>query len=232
MKTALVTGASSGIGLAISKYLIEHNFVVYGIARQFDSCDLSDANFKQSRCDVTEPSQIKGICNDVMNQHDRRLDLLVNNAGVASFGPYETLPMEEIIRMVDTNLRAPLLFTNRLLRGLRNAEGTIINISSITAEIISPWGNAYAATKAGLMHFGDTLFNEVRKSGVSVVNILPDLTDTPFYDELDFKPHENSLAHLKTEDVVKAVELVLNQRKGSVVTQINLRPQKMQIERK
>jgi len=232
MKTALVTGASSGIGLAISKYLIENNYVVYGIARRFDSCDFSDANFKESRCDVTDPSQIKGICSDVMNQHDRKLDLLVNNVGVASFGPYETLSMDEITRMVDTNLRAPLLFTNRLLRGLRNAEGTIINISSITAETVSPWGNAYAATKAGLLHFGDSLFKEVRKSGVSVVNILPDLTDTPFYDDLDFKPHENPLAHLKTEDVVKAVELVLNQRHGSVVTQINLRPQKMQIQRK
>lgn len=232
MKTALVTGASSGIGLAISKHLLANNYIVYGIARHFDSCDISDANFKESRCDVTEPSQIKGICSDVMKQHNRELDLLVNNAGVASFGPYETLSMEEIIRMVDTNLRAPLLFTNRLLRGLRNAGGTIINISSITAETVSPWGNAYAATKAGLLHFGNTLFKEVRKSGISVVNILPDLTDTPFYDDFDFKPHEDSMAHLKTSDIVKAVDMVLNQRHGSVVTQINLRPQKMQIERK
>ena len=232
MKTALVTGASSGIGLAISKYLLDKNFIVYGIARGFDSCNISDANFKQSRCDVTKPAQIKGICEDVMNQHNAEIDLLVNNVGVASFGPYETLSMEEISRMVDTNLRAPLLFTNQLLRGLKKTAGTIINISSITAEIVSPWGNAYAATKAGLLHFGDSLFNEVRKSGVSVVNILPDLTDTPFYDNLDFKPHENPMAHLKTEDVIKAVDMVLTQREGSVVTQINLRPQKLQIERK
>lgn len=232
MKTAIVTGASSGIGLAISRYLVEQDYKVYGIARVFEKCEFESPLFKQCQCDVSKPHQIEGLCSDITKEHDNKLDVLVNNAGVGYFGPFETLSTSNITEMVDVNLKAPLLFTNLLLRAIQNKEGIIINISSITAEIISRWGNAYAATKAGLLHFGDSLFDEVRKSGARVVTIQPDLTDTAFYDHLTFEPHTNPDAHLTTNDIVEAVELILNQRKGSVVTKLNLRPQKLQINKK
>ena len=232
MKSAIVTGASSGIGLAISTYLVSHNYTVYGAARSFEQCDFEAPQFKQCQCDVTKTNQIEGLCRDVLNRHNNKLDVLVNNAGVGYFGPYESLSTKEINNMIDVNLKAPMLFSNRLLRAIKRAEGMIINISSITAEIISPWGNAYGATKAGLLHFGDLLFDEIRKSGAQVVAIQPDLTDTGFYDHLDFEPHADPTAHLTTDDVIKAVDLVLNQRKGSVVTKLNLRPQTLKINKK
>jgi len=232
MRNAVVTGASSGIGLALCRYLLENDYQVYGVARRFDTCDLKSPNFKQCRCDITQPDQIEKLCRDVKSQHNDELHLLINNAGMAAFGPYETLKPDQIIRMVDTNLKAPLLFTNQLLRALKTTGGTIINIASVTAELISPWGNAYAATKAGLLHFGNVLFDEIRKSGVKVVTILPDLTDTPFYDDLDFLPHDNPQTHLKTSDITEVVKLVLEQREGVVVNQITIRPQKFQITRK
>jgi short-subunit dehydrogenase len=133
---------------------------------------------------------------------------------------------------VQTNLTAPLILTRLFLRSLKETEGFIINITSVTAELRSKWGGTYAATKAGLQHFSNILFEDVRKSGVKVVTIMPDMTDTAFYDHLSFKPDAHEAAHLTPGDVVDALDTILKKRKGSVITQITLRPQLHRIEKK
>ncbi|NUM82069.1 SDR family NAD(P)-dependent oxidoreductase, partial [bacterium] len=93
-------------------------------------------------------------------------------------------------------------------------------------------GSAYAATKAGLKHFSDSLFEEVRKYGVKVTTILPDMTRTPFYDHLHFKEHDDAHSHITAECVADGVATILSQREGTVVTELIIRPQKHQIEKK
>ncbi|MBX7151690.1 SDR family oxidoreductase [bacterium] len=231
MKIAMVTGASSGIGLAICKKLIAMNYRVYGLARDFSKTKFKHAEFKTLTCDVTHSKQLEQCVDDVF-ENEKQLDVLINNAGVGFFAPHEEIKVKDIERLVQTNLQAPLVLTRLVLRKIKQSEGFIINIASITAVKSSPIGSAYAATKAGIKHFSDSLFDEVRKYGVKVTTILPDMTKTPFYDGLHFKEHDDADSHVTSECVADAVETILSQRKGTVVTEMIVRPQKHQIEKK
>lgn len=230
MKTAIVTGASSGIGFEISKKLLQMGYKVYGIARDFSKINFEDTNFSKLACDVTQINQLSQIINDIRKKEE--VYILVNNAGVGYFGPHEELNPEKIHSMVATNLEVPMILTQLLLRDLKKSSGFIINISSITAKKSSPFGSAYAATKAGLTHFAESLFEEVRKTGVKVITIHPDITKTPFYDKLDFREGDEPESYITPQCIAKAVEMVLSQRQGTVITELTLRPQKHMIIRK
>ena len=96
----------------------------------------------------------------------------------------------------------------------------------------SSGGRPYSASKAGLHHFGNSLFEEVRKSGVNIVSIHPDLTQTPFFDELHFEPSKDTHMHLKPTDISQAVEDILDMREGASITEVTIRPQKFGIKKK
>ena len=110
--------------------------------------------------------------------------------------------------------------------------GLVIDIASTAALEPGRFGCAYTATKAGLHQFGLSLFDEVRKSGVKVVTIYPDMTKTPFYDNTHFQPHDDPECYITPECVADAVQQALNQREGTVTTQIVLRPQRIQVDHK
>ena len=166
----------------------------------------------------------------VNKNHD--ISLLINNAGVGFYALHEELNPVKISQMVRTNLEAPMIITNLLLRDLKKNKGTIINISSITAEKTNPHGCAYGATKAGLTSFSHSLFEEARKYGVRVVNLEPDMTDTNLYRNADFTVDENEAARIQPNEVADAVLYVLGQREGLVMTDITIRPQLHRIARK
>lgn len=234
-KAAIVTGASSGIGLAISRVLCELNYDVYGFGRDFEreetaqliqSTDafhpvIGDLLDTQTVCE-----RVKQIIGEV------RVEILVNAAGVGYYGLHEHLSVKQIQTLVRTNLELPLILTNRLLRVLKENNGSIINISSVTAKQSSPHGCAYAATKAGLTAFGESLFDEARKYGVKVTTIHPDMTQTNLYRDADFTCAEEEESFLKPSEVAEAVRYVLEQRDGLVVGDITLRPRLHRIVRK
>ncbi|MFT9486595.1 MAG: SDR family oxidoreductase [Tepidibacillus sp.] len=231
MKSAIVTGASTGIGLAITKKLNQMNVLVYGLARDFSKTDYQHEHFQKIVCDVTNTKQLVEVTKQIKDE-ENEIYILVNNAGVGYFGPHETLSPKQIETMIATNLQAPLILSNLLLRELRKSKGYIINISSITAKKSSTFGCAYAATKAGLTHFGISLFDEIRKSGVKVVTIHPDMTQTSFYDHLDFQEGDIPESYLTPECVANAVETILSQREGTVLTELTIQPQRHMINRK
>ncbi|MFX0558829.1 SDR family oxidoreductase [Tepidibacillus infernus] len=231
MKSAIVTGASTGIGLAITKKLNQMNVLVYGLARDFSKTDYQHEHFQKIVCDVTNTKQLVEVTKQIKDE-ENEIYILVNNAGVGYFGPHETLSPKQIETMIATNLQAPLILSNLLLRELRKSKGYIINISSITAKKSSTFGCAYAATKAGLTYFGISLFDEIRKSGVKVVTIHPDMTQTSFYDHLDFQEGDVPESYLTPECVANAVETILSQREGTVLTELTIQPQRHMINRK
>ncbi|QEK10970.1 SDR family oxidoreductase [Crassaminicella thermophila] len=230
MKTAIVTGASSGIGFEISKKLLEMDYKVYGFGRDFSKNDLQDTNFIKVICDITKTYELVEKVKEIRKKE--KVIVLVNNAGVGYFGLHEELNVKKIEQMVDTNLKAPLILTQLLLRDLKKHSGFIINISSITAKKSSTYGCAYAATKAGLSHFSRSLFDEARKTGLKVVNIHPDMTKTSFYDKANFKEGDIEESYITPQCVAEAVQMILSQRQGTVVTEITLQPQKHMIKRK
>lgn len=228
MKCAVVTGASSGIGLEIVKVLLNNGYKVYGLARDFSKTDLEHMNFIKEVCDITKTSlleekikYIRSIENDI--------SMLVNDAGVGYYGPHEEINTRKLHAMIATNLEAPIILTHLLLRDLKKNSGYIINISSITAKKASPIGCAYSATKAGLSHFSESLFEETRKAGVKVVTVHPDMTKTDFYENANFREGDLPESYITGKCVANAVEMILNQREGTVLTDITIRPQKHMI---
>lgn len=231
-KTAIVTGASSGIGREIAKVLCGMEYEVYGIGRNFEqgAAEEQKGRFHPVVCDLLDTQKLCGAVKEIAA--DGSVQLLVNNAGAAYYGLHEELNPRKISEMVRTNLEAPMILAQQLLRDLKKNKGCIVNIESVTACQSNPHGCAYGATKAGLHSFSHSLFDEARKYGVSVVSILPDMTKTALYRNADFTVGEETESYLLPEEVAQAVAFVLRQREGLVVSDITLRPQLHRIAKK
>ncbi|HBA70294.1 MAG TPA: 3-oxoacyl-ACP reductase [Lachnospiraceae bacterium] len=226
---AIVTGASSGIGLEISKVLCRLGYEVFGIGRDFHG-EFAEDNFHAIICDILDTEK---LCNTVKGiAAQNHVTVLVNNAGTAYYGLHEEMNARKIQQMVRTNLEAPMILTCLLLRALKKSKGYVINISSVTASGTNPHGCTYGATKAGLSSFSRSLFDETRKYGVKVVTISPDMTKTELYRNANFREGEEAESYLMPEEIAKAVEYVLTQREGLVVSDITLKPQIHRIKRK
>lgn len=229
MKSAIVTGASSGIGLACVKKLVELNYQVYGIARDFSKTDLQHENFIPIPCDLSDKHALLQLEQKISKEN---LSVLVHSAGIGFFAPHEEIKVEHIEKMIAVNLTAPLLLSKLFLRALKKNSGYILNINSISGLKPSFFGCVYGATKAGLMHFGTSLFEEARKSGLKVININPDITKTPFFDTLHFKESEDPLSYIEPSCIADIAAYVLSLREGTVITDITVQPQKFKIEKK
>jgi len=230
-KTAIVTGASSGIGYAVSKTLSALGYELYGFGRNFKNTDWNTMdNAHPIVCDILDTDRLCAELKQITAQN--QVHVLVNNAGVGYYGLHEELNPDKIKKLVRTNLEAPMILTQQLLRPLKKTAGYIINISSVTAGQSNPHGCAYGATKAGLASFSHSLFDEARKYGVKVVTISPDMTQTNLYCNADFREGDETESYLLPDDVAKAVEWILSQREGVIVTDITLKPQIHRIKRK
>lgn len=230
-KTAIVTGASSGIGYAVSKTLSALGYELYGFGRNFKNTDWNTMdNAHPIVCDILDTDRLCAELKQITAQN--QVHVLVNNAGVGYYGLHEELNPDKIKKLVRTNLEAPMILTQQLLRPLKKTAGYIINISSVTAGQSNPHGCAYGATKAGLASFSHSLFDEARKYGVKVVTIFPDMTQTNLYRNADFREGDETESYLLPDDVVKAVEWILNQRESVIITDITLKPQIHRIKRK
>ncbi len=211
MKTAIVTGYSSGIGKAICDILELNSYKIIRLQSR-----LEDLNSLE-----TELKKILKI---------EEISLLVNCAGVGVFKPHEEISLAKIKELIDVNLTAPIVLSNLCLRSLKKTKGHIINISSIEATKHSKFSALYTATKAGLRNFSLALFEELRRSDVKVTNINPDLTKTNFFDEFNFEPSNSKNTHLIPKDIAKAVLEVVNF--DAVITELTVRPQRFEIIKK
>ena len=230
-EAAVVTGASSGIGYTISRKLSTLGYEVFGFGRDFGKIEWKEEDhIHPIVCDVLDTETLCACIKEIAAQH--QVKILVNNAGVGYYGLHEELSPRKIKELVRTNLETPMILTQQLLRHLKKNAGYVINISSVTAAQSNPHGCAYGATKAGLTSFSHSLFDEARKYGVNVVTICPDMTQTNLYRNADFREGDETESYLLPEDVAGAVEFVLCQRDGVIVTDMTLKPQIHRIKRK
>ena len=229
MKKAIVTGASSGIGKAITNRLLTLGFEVIGVSRSIKDDVFSHANFHAVTCDLAEEKETIKLCEKLKKEN---VFILINCAGFGRFEPHEELHVNTISEMTFLNLTAPMLLTNALLRSLKENKGYLININSIEALRASKFAAVYSATKAGLKAFGDALFEETRKSALSITNINPDMTQSNFYDELRFEASQKEDEKLFVSDIADTVEHILNMRKGAVVSEYTIRSLKFGISKK
>ena len=236
-EAAIVTGASSGIGAAISARLCKMGYEVFGIGRSFGSSfaeqfpDAADNPlFHAVVCDLLDTEKMLKLVRGIAAE--ATVTLLVNNAGSAYYGLHEELSPKKIQEMVRTDLEVPMILSQQLLRGFKKNKGCIVNIASVTAQQSNPHGCAYGAVKAGLASFSRSLFDEARKYGVRVAVVSPDMTKTELYRNADFTVGEETESYLLPQDVADAVAYIVGQREGVAVSEVTLRPQYHRIRRK
>ena len=184
MKVAVVTGAARGIGLAISKKFLEEGYRVAILdidkktLSQTMKQDFDINNVLGLECDVSEPDQVDQSVNRVVD-HFGRIDVLVNNAGIAEFKPMLETTYEEWSRILAVNLNGPFICTQACTPFmLKNEGGSIVNIASISGLRASTLRIAYGTSKAALMHLTKQQAAELGNKGIRVNAIAPGPVDT------------------------------------------------------
>jgi NAD(P)-dependent dehydrogenase (short-subunit alcohol dehydrogenase family) len=202
VRSALVTGASTGIGRATALRLDAAGWRVFaGVRREEDAESLRSAASERLvplMLDVTDADQIAAAAQRVEAEGEGGLDGLVNNAGVAIPGPLETLPIEDFRRQIEINLTAQVAVTQALLGSIRRARGRIVFISSIGGRMAFPMTGAYHAAKFGIEAVGDVFRQELRPWGISVSIVEPGSIDTPIWErgeQIADEVNERSPAH-------------------------------------
>lgn len=230
MLTALLTGSSGGIGRAAALSLLSKKYRVIGISRT--SAGIEEENFIELLMDLRDTEALERAVVRISRQYP--VDILINNAGVGFYGLHSSLTPAMIHEMTTVNLEVPMLLCSLLLPQLIQRHGKIINVSSITAKHSeNTHGAAYGATKAGLSSFGASLFAEVRKHGVSVINIHPDMTDTGLYRNADFGADTSAEGcFLSPKTVADAITGAIEAPGGVNICDITVSPQYHRIMRK
>ncbi|MGH7559845.1 MAG: SDR family oxidoreductase [Gemmatimonadales bacterium] len=188
LRSALVTGASTGIGAACAERLHAMGYLVFaGIRRPEDGERLrarTSDRVRWLRLDVTDGNQIEDARRDVEESvGDRGLDALINNAGIAVGGPLEYLPPAELRRQLEVNVVGLHAVTQAMLPAIRRARGRIVNIGSISGRIASPFTGPYAASKHAVEALTDALRLELAPEGIQVAVIEPGQVATPIWDK-------------------------------------------------
>ena len=174
-KTAIVTGAARGIGRATTRLFLEEGRKVAMIDRDVPALMEAAAGLENVLpvvCDVSQPDQVTAMVAEVLDKFGR-IDALVNNAGVADFGPIDETDFERWRRVMETNLDGVFLCSQACAAALKAAKGTIVNIASISGLRASTLRVAYGTSKAGVMHLTQQQAAEWGEWGVRANCICP-----------------------------------------------------------
>lgn len=174
IKTVLVTGASSGIGMRSVELLLEAGMKVYAASRRVERMrELEEKGAVLIELDIRDEQSISRAV-EYIDSHSEGLDILVNNAGYGSYGAVEDVPIEEARQQFEVNLFGLARLTQLLLPSMRaRGAGRIINISSMGGKMYTPFGAWYHATKHALEGFSDVLRLELSAFGIDVVIVEP-----------------------------------------------------------
>ena len=174
-KVYVITGGSSGIGLAIAKLAFSQGHIVYTFSRT----PAKDENIKHVFCDVSQRDVVKNAFDEVL-KNEGRIDCVINNAGIGIGGPAELEPSEDIDKIIKINFAGAINVATICIPYLRATHGTLINVGSAGGEFSLPFQAFYSATKSGLQSFSVALKNELRPLGVKVACALPGDAKTSF----------------------------------------------------
>lgn len=225
-KTAIVTGASSGLGAAIAKSLLNEGAKVYGLARNKEALqslrDKLGDDFIPVILDLTDSEAVKKWMGDTFSE-ELIPDILVNNAGAGSFGKIDEMPSEEWYKMINVNLNGLYTITSEVVKLMKkNRESKhIINIGSILGITTRAEGAAYSATKYGIQGFSESLFKELRGDNIKVTCLNPGSIETEFFKSSGIEAHQNML-HPK--DLANTLIHVLKTPENMLISEMTIRP--------
>ena len=229
-KTAVVTGASRGIGAGIAEALGGQGVRVALVARNEAKLKERAARIKGSisvTCDVSDPKSVEQASRRIAGELNGAPDILVNNAGIFSVAVVEATTAETFIETINTNLVGPFLFVRAFLGDMKKRKGGhIVTIGSISDRTIYTGNAAYSAAKFGLRAVHEVLRAELRGTGVRTSLISPAATDTEMWDSVTVtdpvaNPHSKR-PMLDPDDVVRAVMFALMQPEAVNVDELRL----------
>ena len=226
-RVAIVTGGSRGIGLALTRGLVERGARVVASGRTQRDLDAVSQQFGAAVATVRGDVADRTLGETLVRTATERfggLDVLVNNAGLGVFAPVAEMAVDDWDRLIATNLTGVFLCTRAAIPALRQrGGGWVINISSLAGRNSFAGGAAYCASKAGLNAFAESLMLEVRNDDIRVSTVMPGSVQTAFSPGGDAPEHDWKLA---PEDVAQVVFDLLGQSARSLPSRVELRPSK------
>jgi 3-oxoacyl-[acyl-carrier protein] reductase len=228
--TALVTGATHGIGLATAFALGRAGYRVGVCARTAAKVESLVAELRAAdieaagrAADVADPGQVTSLVEHV-SQALGEIGVLVNNAGVLIARPIEELTLEDWDATMATNLRGLFLMTRAVLPPMRaRGHGDIVNVASLAARNGFAGGSAYVASKHAVLGFGRALMLELRKEGIRVITVCPGSVDTGMLREQPMLKSDPARI-LLPEDVAETILHALRLPERALVSEVDIRP--------
>ena len=207
-KLAVISGASRGIGAAIARSLAEQEYGVVLLARSKEALDgISGYLFSEALhaypypVDLSVSSELDGVVKHI-KKIDGTVDMVIHNAGIARVGKIEEMSLADWRRVIDVNLTAPVMLTQKLLPMMKSGSRFVF-VNSVAGKNSFPEWAAYSASKQGLRAFADTLRMEVAERGIRVTTLFPASVDTMLHNDLPYNWDREKM--LKPNDVAKAV---------------------------
>jgi NAD(P)-dependent dehydrogenase (short-subunit alcohol dehydrogenase family) len=228
-KAALVTGGSSGIGLAIARALAEDGYKITISSRRADKLAATGDDLRSSGHEVmdvpanmTEEDDLVALVEKHKEKYGR-LDVLINNAGVGIGEAMDELTTKKVDMQLDVNLRAVVLMTRECLPMLKEAgaehgKALIINTASVAGKSPQPWLSVYSATKAAVLGFSQSTQKEVAGQGIGVTALAPGFVDTPMTEFVKEQVPADQM--IQPEDLAEAVRFLLKLSRFAVVPEI------------
>jgi len=213
-ETAVITGASSGVGKSLAIQLSDAGYRVVLAARSEDKLNAiaEEIQFKGGNSlvvptDVSQPEQINNLKDRALEYGD--VSVVINNAGLGKFSKVEDVAIEDWDRQLDVNLRASFLVSQAFIPGMKQRlNGTLAFMNSVAGKKGYAHSAAYVASKYGMRGLADSLREELREDNIKVISIHPGAVDTPFWDGIGVNfPREEMLStHTLAQSIVHAIQ--------------------------
>ena len=222
-KHILITGASSGIGLATTRLLLEKSFRVTGLCRRDDIAGLEDKNFTALPLDLVDSQKIDKQIKQLLKSHS--FDGLVHAAGYGEFGSIEQFSIARIEAAIQVNLTSALILCRALIPAFRRQQaGRLIFIGSESAHLAGRKAAVYSAAKFGLRGFCQALRDDCASDGIQVSLINPGMVRSPFFDNLEFAPADLPENAIEPEQIASLIAYVLDSDSNIVFDDLQLSP--------
>lgn len=193
-KFALITGATSGIGLELAKLFAKDGFNLVISARDFTELEETRALLVESGVEVItiakdlfDREQAFALYADI-KQRGIEIDVLVNNAGQGVYGKFDNTDIDRELRIIDLNIASLVILTKCFLADMiaRNS-GKILNLASIASKLPGPWQAVYHGTKAFVLSFTEAVREETKDTNITLTALMPGVTDTDFFNKADMQ---------------------------------------------
>ena len=222
-KQVLITGASSGIGLATAKLLLDNGLEVTGISRRGQVAELADEDFTAVTLDLADSSETDRLLKQLLKQQS--FDYFIHAAGYGAFGSIEQFSVAQIERAIQVNLTSALILCRQLIPAFRQRQsGQLVFVGSESSLTAGRKGGIYSAAKFGLRGFCQALREDCAGDGIQVSLINPGMVRSPFFDELSFAPAEQPENAISTEQVAALIWHILDSDDNFVFDEVQLTP--------